>query len=56
MANQKDLDSTYMGVAMLHAKLSKASRSRVGAVLKPYRNCFKVFHYERIRLNNESRK
>ena len=33
MANQKELDSTYMGVAMLHAKLSKARRSRVGACL-----------------------
>ena len=33
MANQKELDSTYMGVAMLHAKLSKARRSKVGACL-----------------------
>ena len=33
MASQKDLDSTYMGVAMLHAKLSKARRSLVGACL-----------------------
>lgn len=33
MANQKELDSTYMGVALLHAKLSKARRSRVGACL-----------------------
>lgn len=33
MANQKDLDSTYMGVAMLHAKLSKARRATVGACL-----------------------
>lgn len=33
MANQKELDSTYMGVAMLHAKLSKARRTRVGACL-----------------------
>lgn len=33
MANQKELDSTYMGVAILHAKLSKARRTRVGACL-----------------------
>lgn len=33
MADQKELDSTYMGVAMLYAKLSKAHRSRVGACL-----------------------
>ena len=33
MASQIELDSTYMGVAMLHAKLSKARRSRVGACL-----------------------
>ena len=33
MANQKDLDSTYMGTAILHSKLSKAIRAQVGAIL-----------------------
>lgn len=33
MANQKDLDSVYMGTALLHAGLSKARRAIVGAVL-----------------------
>jgi len=33
MANQKDLDSTYMGTAILHSKLSKALRAQVGAIL-----------------------
>lgn len=33
MAEQKDLDSTYMGVALLHSRLSKAIRSSVGACL-----------------------
>ena len=33
MANQQQLDETYMGTAMLHAKLSKARRAQVGAVL-----------------------
>lgn len=33
MANQKEFDSTYMGVAMLHSRLSKALRTRVGACL-----------------------
>jgi len=33
MANQHDLDSTYMGTALLHSKLSKATRAKVGAVL-----------------------
>jgi dCMP deaminase len=33
MANQKSLDETYMGTAMLHARLSKAIRAQVGAVL-----------------------
>lgn len=33
MANQKQLDETYMGTAMLHARLSKARRAQVGAVL-----------------------
>lgn len=33
MANQKDLDEVYMGTAILHAKLSKAVRAQVGAVL-----------------------
>jgi dCMP deaminase len=33
MANQKSLDETYMGTAILHARLSKAIRAQVGAVL-----------------------
>ena len=33
MADQKQLDETYMGTAMLHARLSKAIRAQVGAVL-----------------------
>lgn len=33
MANQKELDATYMGTALLHASLSKAVRAKVGAVL-----------------------
>ena len=33
MANQQELDSVYMGTALLHAKLSKARRNKVGAVL-----------------------
>lgn len=33
MADQKQLDETYMGTAMLHARLSKAQRAQVGAVL-----------------------
>ena len=33
MADQKSLDETYMGTAMLHARLSKAKRAQVGAVL-----------------------
>ena len=33
MANQQQLDETYMGTALLHAKLSKARRAQVGAVL-----------------------
>lgn len=33
MANQQELDETYMGTALLHAKLSKARRAQVGAVL-----------------------
>lgn len=33
MADQKSLDETYMGTAMLHARLSKAIRAQVGAVL-----------------------
>jgi dCMP deaminase len=33
MANQKDLDETYMGTAILHSKLSKAVRAQVGAIL-----------------------
>lgn len=33
MANQKQLDETYMGTALLHARLSKARRAQVGAVL-----------------------
>lgn len=33
MASQDDLDSVYMGTALLHARLSKANRAKVGAVL-----------------------
>lgn len=33
LADQKQLDDTYMGTAMLHARLSKAKRAQVGAVL-----------------------
>lgn len=33
MANQQQLDETYMGTALLHARLSKARRAQVGAVL-----------------------
>jgi len=33
MANQKELDATYMGTAILHSKLSKAIRAQVGAIL-----------------------
>lgn len=33
MASQKDLDSTYMGTAVLHSRLSKAIRKQVGAVV-----------------------
>lgn len=33
MPHREDLDGTYMGTALLHAKLSKAVRAKVGAVL-----------------------
>lgn len=33
MANQNKLDGTYMQVALVHAKLSKASRAKVGACI-----------------------
>lgn len=33
MATQQELDATYMGVALLHARLSKAKRLSVGACL-----------------------
>ena len=33
MADQKSLDVTYMGTAILHSKLSKARRAQVGAIL-----------------------
>lgn len=33
MASQKELDNIYMGVAQLHATLSKAKRLQVGAAL-----------------------
>jgi dCMP deaminase len=33
MADQKQLDETYMGTAILHSKLSKAHRAQVGAIL-----------------------
>lgn len=33
MANQRNLDDVYMGVAKLHASLSKATRMHVGACM-----------------------
>ncbi len=33
MPTQQELDEVYMGTAILHAKLSKAKRKQVGAVL-----------------------
>jgi len=33
LANQKELDEAYMGTAILHARMSKARRSKVGACL-----------------------
>ena len=33
MANQKELDDTYMATAILHSHLSKAIRAKVGAIL-----------------------
>jgi dCMP deaminase len=33
MANQKELDETYMNTAVLHSFLSKATRAKVGAIL-----------------------
>lgn len=33
MPSQQETDSTYMGVALLHAKLSKGKRLKVGACL-----------------------
>ena len=33
MASQQEIDSTYMGVAILHANLSKGKRLKVGACL-----------------------
>lgn len=33
MASKEELDSVYMQTAMLHSKLSKATRAKVGAVL-----------------------
>lgn len=33
MASQKELDSVYMGTALLHAKLSYAKRKKVGVCL-----------------------
>lgn len=33
MANQKDLDDVYMGTALLHARLSKGERAKVGAAM-----------------------
>lgn len=54
MASQKDLDSTYMGVALLHAKLSKARRSRVGACLVTRQGvCLGGFNGGPVGLSNE---
>jgi len=33
MSSKSELDSTYMGTAILHAKLSKAIRKKVGAAM-----------------------
>ena len=33
MASKKELDETYMGVALLHSRLSKATRMHVGACM-----------------------
>ena len=33
MTKQEQIDSVYMGTALLHARLSKAQRAKVGAVL-----------------------
>ena len=33
MANQAELDSVYMGTALLHSRLSKANRLKVGACI-----------------------
>lgn len=33
MTKQEEIDSVYMGTALLHARLSKAKRAKVGAVL-----------------------
>ena len=54
MANQNELDSTYMGVALLHAKLSKARRSRVGACLVTSQGvCLGGFNGTPVGLSNE---
>jgi len=54
VANQKELDSTYMGVAMLHAKLSKARRATVGACLVTSQGvCLAGFNGTPIGLSNE---
>ena len=54
MASQIELDSTYMGVAMLHAKLSKARRSRVGACLVTSQGvCIPGFNGSPVGLSNE---
>lgn len=53
MASQKELDSTYMGVALLHAKLSKARRSKVGACLVTVQGvCIPGFNGSPIGLDN----
>lgn len=54
MANQKELDSTYMGVALLHARLSKARRAQVGACLVTSQGaCLAGFNGTPIGLPNE---
>lgn len=54
MANQQELDSTYMGVALLHAKLSKARRSRVGACLVTNQGvCLGGFNGSPVGLSNQ---
>ena len=54
MASKSELDSTYMGVALLHAKMSKAQRQKVGACLVTRQGvCIPGFNGRPIGLSNE---